>query len=551
MRQDWLFRAWTVFLTLVVLAPLLAPGYVLSYDMVWVPDWSVTRADVWGLGSSLPRAVPSDAVVSVLDLVLPSWLIQKSMLIAVFLFAGLGMGRLIGPDSALAKFAAATFYVWNPFVAERLAIGHWPVLVGYAALPWLIWGLADITRRRVSVLALAASALSPVTGLVALLVVAVMFSGSLRHRVGWLGITLALNAPWLIAGLTHPSVAQTDPGAVEFFAAEAAGSLTRLGSVLSLGGIWNSDVVLASRELPIAWLWVTLIWFVIGLGLTRMHRTDRGRLIRLSVLAIIGLSIAVLGAFAGSSLVWLIETVPGAGLLRDGTRFLILVAPLFALAFGHGVAAMASWKSAPSAVLGGVLVLVPIAAIPDFAWGLSGQLKAVHYPSSWAESREVIANSTTPGDIVVVPFESYRAPEFNHGRPVFDPSGKFYPRHTLVNDDLYVSNQKIDGEDERANQIDAALVSAEPAQALGQLGISFVVGDNPAAVSAIDGERVFERLDRVVIQLESTREAPEPAQGRRVAVIVGWVTATLALVAGLWPLQAQGAVDRRRKRPKN
>ena len=41
----------------------LGPGYVLSYDMVWVPDLA-RDADVWGVGTALPRAVPSDAVVA-------------------------------------------------------------------------------------------------------------------------------------------------------------------------------------------------------------------------------------------------------------------------------------------------------------------------------------------------------------------------------------------------------------------------------------------------------------------------------------------------------
>ncbi len=33
---------------------------------------------------------------------------------------------------------AVTVYVWSPFVAERLVLGHWPVLVGYAVLPWVV-----------------------------------------------------------------------------------------------------------------------------------------------------------------------------------------------------------------------------------------------------------------------------------------------------------------------------------------------------------------------------------------------------------------------------
>src|SRR5262249_58781736 len=30
------------------------------------------------------------------------------------------------------------FYAWNPFVAERLLIGQWALLLGYAGLPWAL-----------------------------------------------------------------------------------------------------------------------------------------------------------------------------------------------------------------------------------------------------------------------------------------------------------------------------------------------------------------------------------------------------------------------------
>ena len=57
-------RLWPWVLAVLILAPALAPGYVLSYDMVFVPDLAL-RSDFLGLGTSLPRAVPSDAVVAV------------------------------------------------------------------------------------------------------------------------------------------------------------------------------------------------------------------------------------------------------------------------------------------------------------------------------------------------------------------------------------------------------------------------------------------------------------------------------------------------------
>ena len=57
------------------------------------------------------------------------------------------MLRLVG-TSVTARLAAVSLAVWNPFVVERLWIGHWPVLLGCAVLPWLIRLAADPRQPR-------------------------------------------------------------------------------------------------------------------------------------------------------------------------------------------------------------------------------------------------------------------------------------------------------------------------------------------------------------------------------------------------------------------
>ena len=129
-------RAWPWVLSLVILWPLLRPGFVLSYDMVFVPDLAF-RSDFLGLGTGLPRAVPSDAVVSLLDEVVPGQWLEKGLLLAALVLAGSGARRLVPSDNLKAQLAATSLYIWNPYVTERLGIGHWPLLLAYASLPWL------------------------------------------------------------------------------------------------------------------------------------------------------------------------------------------------------------------------------------------------------------------------------------------------------------------------------------------------------------------------------------------------------------------------------
>src|SRR5580698_10874262 len=72
-RPSWLGLTWLAGAALGLLAvgPGLAPGYILSYDMVFVPHAPVTAATL-GLAGGPPRAVPSDAVMAALSAVLPA-----------------------------------------------------------------------------------------------------------------------------------------------------------------------------------------------------------------------------------------------------------------------------------------------------------------------------------------------------------------------------------------------------------------------------------------------------------------------------------------------
>ena len=135
---------WALALAMLLLGGSLGPGFVLTYDMVWVPHLAL-GPDALGLGTALPRAVPSDALVAVLDDVVPGEVLQKVVLLVPLVTAGAGAATLAGTDLS-ARLVAASVAVWNPFVAERLAIGHWPVLVGYGVLPWVIHGGAAWRR---------------------------------------------------------------------------------------------------------------------------------------------------------------------------------------------------------------------------------------------------------------------------------------------------------------------------------------------------------------------------------------------------------------------
>ncbi len=556
--RAWAVPAWSLLLAVLLLGPALAPGFVLAHDMVWVPDLAL-RADALGTGSGLPRAVPSDAVVAVLDEVVPGMLLQKLVLLASLVVGGIGAARLAPPGSLVGALAAVTLWQWNPLVAERLGLGHWPVLLGYAALPWLV-GAARRWRTEgrmpmVLPLLVVVASLSASAGLATaavLLVLATRRDPAQVARVA--AVAVLANAPWLVAGLLHAGAALSDPAGAAVFALADEGSLPGPLAALGLGGAWNSQVLPGSRTGPAAWVSTGLVVLVVAAGWRgwwrRLGAREAGGLL---VLWLLGWGTAVLTWAAPDAVGAVAAAVPGAGVVRDGARVLVLCAPLLVGAAAQGVTDVrarvaGSWPGPvpPPArvVLAGVLVVWPVTLMPDVAWGLGGTpgggLRAVSYPASYEQAREAVA-AAGPGDVLVLPLSSFRAPAWNGGRTVLDPVGRYLGRDHVASDELVVSGAVVAGEDPRARQARTALAGADPesrAAALAELGIGVVVrdrtapgGDDAGAVE-VAGRRLLAADDLVVTEVAGARERPAP-RGWVVAMAVAWGGWLLLLTAPL------------------
>lgn len=533
---------WCLVLAAVVLGPALGPGYLLTYDMVWVPDLALGR-DALGLGSSLPRAVPSDAVVAVLDEVVPGQLLQKGLLLGALAAGGTGASRLV-PDVMPARLATAGLYVWNPLVAERLVIGHWPVLVGYAVLPWVVlaardWRADDRMPRRLLVL-LPLGALSASAGL-ATAAVLLAFAAGRRRWAALVGLLLAANAPWLVAGLVRGGTAATDPAGATVFALHDEGTLPGPVAALTLGGIWNSEVVPASREGLLAWLATVVLVGLALAGVRHWWRRAEGRERTAYLLCwALGWGLAVGSWAAPDAYGWLGAEVPGAGLLRDGARVLVLAAPLLVVLVGHAVAALAGRLPAVTAAQVGIAVaaaLLPVALLPDLAGGMSGRLQPVAHPASHDLARAAVRGAEPDTEVLLLPLTSYRAPEWNHGRKVLDPLGRHLGCDHVASDELVVDGTVVAGEDPRVRAARSALAAAGPqerAARLADLGIGAVVVDREAPgadrLPRIGGRPVLEEPDLHVLLLEGA-EAPSVPVREAVLVGLAWAAYVGLLVA--------------------
>ena len=548
---------WSVLPATIALGPLLGAllpggGHLLLRDGVTTPRSHLTDSAL-GLGEGAARAVPQDAVVAVASSVIDGGALVVGILLLALTGAGVGAGvmvaRLLDTTAAAPRMVAATVTIWNPYVAERLLQGHWSLLVGYAALPWTVVAAAALRReigpRSVAaiVLCLGIAGLTP-TGLLmnALLAVAVVLAPGAPRRLATgivLSATALLSAPWSVAALTSGAGAASDPAGVAAFAARAEPGLGTVGSLAGLGGIWNGDAVPSSRTTWWALVGTALLLVVAAAGVPALWRRRSPVIVAVTGLGLLAVLVAALAATPLGLDVgrWAAESVPGAGLLRDGQKWVALWMPGLVLAAAAG---------ASSAVRAGVASLLVVAALPDLAWGVGGALRPVQYPDDWTRVAATIGASER--DVAVLPSGTFRVFPFSGDVPVLDPAPRWLAADVLQTGDLPVGGQVVAGEGERAREVEDQLLAGRAPDP--SLGVGWVLIEATSR-----GE--FGRVDEALGALDAVHAGPDlllyrvpdavtpPPADRTAAVATHLLWAGLTLAAGA--IVAAGTVRSRRR----
>ncbi len=512
-------------LGLLALGPGLRRGFLLSYDMVFVPREAFAAALP---GLAPPRAVPSGLVIAVLSRVVPADVVQKLVLVAIFVLGCAGVAALLDREPLLARLAGGVFYAWNPYAGERLIIGQWALLLGYAGLPWVLRAVLYAGPERCRwACRLCLSLVPAVIGgfaamaITALVVVPVVLFTRSAHRVAIaLAALVAGSLPWLIPSLRHAVYA--DPAGVAAFAARADTPFGSIGSLLMLGGAWNAQTV--PKAYGGAWsaLWLVIVIAALAgyLGGVRRARTARSgadflgrhRWPGLGVAAAIGLLIACTGVTAaGRDLLRAVTgAFPGAAVLRDGQQFVAPLALLEATGFGIAV----SWAMNPGsfgikkgcerarpvdmcvtgAVIGIFAMLAPVLLVPGLAWGAAGRLRPAWYPAEWLAAARMIDASPASGDVLLLPWQTYRTPSWNHGETLLDPWSLLLSRPVIWNDGTRVGDVELAPDDPRARRLDGVISGGGPLTAsLSAAGVRFVLDDQGQVGARLPGAVVLVR----------------------------------------------------------
>jgi hypothetical protein len=481
----------------VVTGPLLAPGYLLLRDAVSTPRSFLSDAAL-GLSDAAPRALPQDFAVALASHVIDGGVVVKVLLIAGLWLAGWGSARLAAvvlPEAgAPGQFVAATLAVWNPYVAERLLQGHWSLLVGYGCLPWV--AVTVLRMRTAGTLPLwvevcslafwtALAGLTP-TGLMLAATVALVCSvtgGSGRPRMlcASIGAGAAILAalPWLTAAVVAESLSSSQAQGVSAFAARAEPGLATLGSLASLGGIWNGEAVPDSRTTFFAVIAAVVLLGVVAAGLPVVARTP----VAVPLLALAAVAVVVPSLMATApglaAVESMVRTLPGLGVVRDAQKWVALAVPGYTLAAAGAVASLRRWM--PGFAAAAVCSLALIATLPDLAWGVGGKVVAVRYPAGWAAAATTI--NADPRPVAVLPAGSMRNFAWAGEAPVLDPLPRWVRADVLATGDLTISGRLVPGEGGRARDVERLLAAGADHDALARAGVGWLVVESGDEVS--------------------------------------------------------------------
>jgi hypothetical protein len=262
----------------------------------------------------------------------------------------------------------------------------------------------------------------------------------------------------------------------------------------------------------------------------------------LTALALVGVVTSVgVGSAVGRSV---LVSVPGAGLLRDSQKPLALLALWLAIAAPLGmrelltrIPARAGRRSVVAVVAVGPLLL-----LPELGWGAGGRLAPVAYPASWSNLREYISGE--PGDVVALPWSTFRAYRWNDDRTVVDPLPRYLTSTVVADSSLVVYQRssgqylRVAGDDPRASRVGQAINDGTPLdQVLPALGINRVVVqlDQPVSGRAdLAGMTRTWRDDELEVWETSRPAVDPPAVGGVLPILLANVVAvSVVAVAGV------------------
>jgi hypothetical protein len=449
-----------------ILWQMLVPGYILTLDMVFTPETEVVVSEI-GYNNSLPISY----LIHFLNIIIPSWIIQKMLLVVLFFCLGyLPFKFLPLPENKTVRLFSALVYTFNPFVYSRFLAGHWFHLMAYALLPVFIYFLFKFTKlpsfkhslklfATISLISLFSIHFFTMVVIITIVWFSVYFIKYLiKKKFALLKLTLKniifsellfiiTSSYWLISAIFNDRFFENifNNKHWQAFAASGYNGINTTLNVLSLNGYWGEGQPWAKQFLwpqdyLVFWFALIIIWFfiLIAICISFKNRNFRSRITFFSILGILAF---IFATGAGDTVfknfnIYFYEHIPFWRGFRDSQKFSGLLALSYTVLSGIGLNFCLEWlnkkKLKGISYFNSSILIVPILFGFLLCRGFRGQLQAIWYPSTWYQAKNVIEADQSDFQVLFLPWHGYLSLNFNNNLLVANPAKRFFGEQAIV-----------------------------------------------------------------------------------------------------------------------
>jgi len=461
-------------LSTIILWHLLQPGYIITLDLPWSPN--VGFPNIYGFEADPLSLIslPFGLTVWLLKQILPSDIVEKVLLFAAFLLAGLGTHRLCPSKSEYGRYFAGTLYAVNPFVYTRFMVGHLGLLLAYAILPYTINSALKLLKeqslkRSVELALLLTLNLLLDIHFVFILGLLLLFLIAFRAlEIGWRCSRLlvyfaltaliytALNLYWLIPYLAgsvgEPTIQNFSYQDLIAFASKTWGTGANIFfSLAALYGFWRypEGYTYVSQTLPAWWLlYIIILWLTIHGYLTHNthHPNEKwvSRGIALTAVASLILAAGISSAHTAPIFQTLFNTIPFFSGMREPQKFLATLTLAYATLGGVGAGDISDKLRQHLktkhlkyiAIVASALILaVPLTYSYNQLFGFTGQIKTLNYPEEWYEAKTLLDSDRGDYKILILPWHLYMYQSWI-GRIAANPAPAFFTKPSISGENM-------------------------------------------------------------------------------------------------------------------
>jgi len=443
-------------LSLIIVIPLFAPGYILTLDMVMAEK------------TAFPDIGSASFLFSLffwlLHLLFPVHFLQKAILFLIFFLSGFSLYKLLPEKYGRARIFGGLFYAINPFVYERVMAGQWQLLLGYSILPYVLSAVVDFFHNPSRKTAIKLGIMSTLLIVLFIHYSFVLFwliviygtvyifynrqklSTLLKFLLFFVMVFLVFNLNWvvslfLVRSELMSAFSQFSQGDLLAFQSVADSRFGLIFNLLSGYGFWPEvyDYFIIPKNIVGIWPLVALT--IIGISLYGFIRLIQEKdksiypfLLTFAVLFIISLDFAggiALKSFA-NTIFFLYDKIPVLRGLREPQKLIGVLIFSYAYFGSIGLDYLVKKLTKPLRIIIFILFfLIPFVYTPTIFSSFWNQLKPTSYPDSWYKVNDILKQDSDTGLVVFFPWHQYMRYNFSNNLVIANPAPQFFDKPIL------------------------------------------------------------------------------------------------------------------------